>query len=511
MADSIVRNEIVAIKIQLEELRHRLRTETSLSSDGAYAYKVMINDLKERRTVLSSVGHADLRIQTHQQAQLTSGVGDVPAVTDPPANRKLRYVPHIPNTQLATQPIINTTANIHPLAGPSFAQFLKQKPSPSIAPQKMIPGRDVDNAMLMDYDDEIEETVDLKNEENENNEDEEQDDDDDGIYMPFLSRKSLKNGLNTRARARRLGLSVPSSRCAQVVTTTKSADNKPQCVVCMENDAVSKLTRLKCKHYFCAGCLKEMFLRAMKDETEMPPKCCSRQIPAKSVYNPSKKISIFRHQELEKYNQKKLEYATADRVYCCDIKCGIFIAPKFIKDGVATCTPYSGNRKGCKVKTCARCKKPAHINDLDCSNKDTATAALEELAKKHGWRQCVRCKMMVELRTGCYHITYVFLLPMIVHWNLANGRVCSCRCRYEFCYLCGKLWDPNNMPCGCSLMDAERLVAPPARPVPIPISQPQRLAAAAAGLVQVSPANAPVRAAQMLAALRRRRRSRRQG
>jgi hypothetical protein len=405
MADPVVRNELAAISIQLKELRHRLRTETSLSSDGAYAYKVMIDDLKERRTVLSSVQEADLHIQSHQRARYTGGDGGVSAVSSPSNNTASTFVPPILNTQLVTQPAVNTTANIRQFTRYSLAEFLIQTPSPSVAPHTMTPGRDADNAMLIDDDNEIMEAMDQNNEENESNKDEEHYDRDDDEELLFTSRKPVQNDLSTRARARRLELSVPSSRRAQVVTTAKPAANKPQCVVCMENYPVRKVTQLKCKHCFCAECLKEMFLRATKDETEMPPKCCSIQIPAKSVYNPSKKIFIFRHPELEKYNQKKLEYATADRVYCCNKNCGMFIAPKFIKDGVATCTPYSGNRKGCKVKTCARCKKPAHINDLDCLDKDPATAALEKLAKEQGWRQCLRCKMMVELRTGCYHIT----------------------------------------------------------------------------------------------------------
>ena len=50
------------------------------------------------------------------------------------------------------------------------------------------------------------------------------------------------------------------------------------CAVCLEpvnkNDP-----RVTCGHAYCVGCLKELFLSSMQDETLMPPRCCRQEIP----------------------------------------------------------------------------------------------------------------------------------------------------------------------------------------------------------------------------------------
>ncbi|EPS63510.1 hypothetical protein M569_11273, partial [Genlisea aurea] len=60
-------------------------------------------------------------------------------------------------------------------------------------------------------------------------------------------------------------------------------------------------------------------------------------------------------------------------------------------------------------------------------------AKLKSLAHRNMWRQCVQCKHMIELETGCYHMT--------------------CRCGHQFCYTCGAEWKNNKSTCGCPLWD----------------------------------------------------------
>ncbi len=89
-------------------------------------------------------------------------------------------------------------------------------------------------------------------------------------------------------------------------------------------------------------------------------------------------------------------------------------------------------RKGCSVTTCSICKAASHGN-ADCP-KDEATAAVLAAARAAGWTRCYRCRAMVELTQGCYHMT--------------------CRCRAEFCYLCSIQW--KN--CPCTQWDEARLI-----------------------------------------------------
>ncbi|KAF2806991.1 uncharacterized protein BDZ99DRAFT_537988 [Mytilinidion resinicola] len=49
-----------------------------------------------------------------------------------------------------------------------------------------------------------------------------------------------------------------------------------------------------------------------------------------------------------------------------------------------------------------------------------------ETANRKMWMQCRSCKHMVELETGCYHMT--------------------CRCGAQFCYLCGSTWKTCSCP-----------------------------------------------------------------
>lgn len=41
------------------------------------------------------------------------------------------------------------------------------------------------------------------------------------------------------------------------------------------------------------------------------------------------------------------------------------------------------------------------------------------------YRQCVRCKNVIEKSAGCNHMT--------------------CRCRYQFCYVCGAKWSASHV------------------------------------------------------------------
>lgn len=49
--------------------------------------------------------------------------------------------------------------------------------------------------------------------------------------------------------------------------------------------------------------------------------------------------------------------------------------------------------------------------------------AVLQMGEKSGWRRCYKCRTLVELSQGCSHIT--------------------CRCKAQFCYICGAVWDPT--------------------------------------------------------------------
>ena len=68
------------------------------------------------------------------------------------------------------------------------------------------------------------------------------------------------------------------------------------------------------------------------------------------------------------------------------------------------------------------CKRAAHPLGQDCPD-DAELEAVLKMGERSGWRRCYKCRTLVELVQGCTHIT--------------------CRCKAQFCYICGAVWDPQ--------------------------------------------------------------------
>jgi len=149
----------------------------------------------------------------------------------------------------------------------------------------------------------------------------------------------------------------------------------------------------------------------------MPPTCCtSDHIPLHHVEN------LFDISFKKTWNRKFQEYTTKNRMYCPSRKCGAWIKPKDIhrdRDG-----KKYGVCSSCKTKVCFSCNGKWH-SSRDCP-KDEETKQLLETAQKHGWQRCYNCRTMIELKEGCNHMT--------------------CRCKAEFCMICGLKWKTCNCP-----------------------------------------------------------------
>ncbi|KAE8356065.1 hypothetical protein BDV28DRAFT_154931 [Aspergillus coremiiformis] len=184
----------------------------------------------------------------------------------------------------------------------------------------------------------------------------------------------------------------------------KSSPTQYQCCTCCDSFQSSEIVQLGCDDCYCTECLRSFFMRATKDETLFPPKCCRQSIPLSLIATQmtTEEISVFKSAEVE--------FSTANRVYCSNIQCGRFIPPSRVTADKADCSH-------CGSSTCAMCKNTFHRDD--CA-EDTALQATLDLATREGWQRCFACRAMVELRVGCYHMT--------------------CNCSAEFCYLCGLKW-----------------------------------------------------------------------
>ncbi|KAF2158314.1 hypothetical protein M409DRAFT_71698 [Zasmidium cellare ATCC 36951] len=193
------------------------------------------------------------------------------------------------------------------------------------------------------------------------------------------------------------------------------------CSVCRETRRCDAMAKVQCEHRYCIDCAKELFIRATNDEELFPPRCCKKPIDATLVR---------RHMtddELEAYDIASIEFATIDRTYCSNRQCGKFLPAGLMHVGTkaATC-------KNCDTCTCCICNNEYHRGS-DCPN-DPALRATRKLALANGWQTCPGCNVLVQLRTGCNYIT--------------------CRCKTEFCYVCGIRW--KN--CHCDVADEGRMI-----------------------------------------------------
>lgn len=200
-------------------------------------------------------------------------------------------------------------------------------------------------------------------------------------------------------------------------TSIPQAPSLVECLTCGADDVPStKTAKLACGHRMCHDCLQRVFEMSVKDPEHMPPKCCTDQhIPLSHV------DKLFNLKFKALWNRKYQEYHTKNRVYCPMPQCGHWIKPSHI---YTTGARKYASCPRCKTKVCALCNNKMH-RSRDCP-KDPEIAKLVEQGKKEGWQRCYSCNAMIEKKEGCNHMT--------------------CRCRAEFCIVCGSKWKSCDCP-----------------------------------------------------------------
>ncbi|SPQ19527.1 29167a57-e23a-40dd-9b98-6c3be238cb5a [Thermothielavioides terrestris] len=189
------------------------------------------------------------------------------------------------------------------------------------------------------------------------------------------------------------------------------------CICCRELFATgshSVLHTLPCGHKYCRDCLAVVISQSLADECKMPPKCCTEPIPSAII-----KLVLPRDKQQE-FLKAVVLYSTPweTRIFCPKASCGEFIPPATRVDPKH---PSEVLCAKCKTRVCIMCKRAAHQLGQDCP-EDHELERVLKMGEKSGWRRCYKCRMLVELAQGCTHIT--------------------CRCKAQFCYICGAVWDP---------------------------------------------------------------------
>jgi hypothetical protein len=171
----------------------------------------------------------------------------------------------------------------------------------------------------------------------------------------------------------------------------ESSRNEPhKCNVCLDKFEPAQLIHTPCGHVWCAGCIPNLFKRAIETELYFPPSCCSQSVPLELVQR------YLSQDIVDDFNAATVEYATAKRVYCRS--CSSFIPLSEYNKAEATAKCLK-----CHAETCTLCFGNAH-QVMEACVEDKELATVLGLANDKGWRRCPRCDHMIELIEGCMHI-----------------------------------------------------------------------------------------------------------
>ncbi|KAI9782581.1 MAG: hypothetical protein M1839_004825 [Geoglossum umbratile] len=236
----------------------------------------------------------------------------------------------------------------------------------------------------------------------------------DEVPLPF---GSLFGPLPTNNRV--TGPRQLSPRAAQLKKFWNDRMSEGECASCMDSVKNRKLVALQCQHKYCAECFSKLIVTALMDESYFPPKCCTIEVPVKTIQG----HLSFMQRVLYKRKSKEYAVPAGERLFCPYPTCARWNPPskKVVKFGAIKC-------RYCIRKICFTCKGAAHDAGADCP-QDFALEATMRQAHRSGWRRCPRCKNMVEKQSGCIHIT--------------------CKCKAEWCYTCGAQWKV----CSCTEED----------------------------------------------------------
>jgi hypothetical protein len=185
----------------------------------------------------------------------------------------------------------------------------------------------------------------------------------------------------------------------------------------------------------CGECLGKLFVQAINDPGLMPPSCCKLEMDLNVAE------LVLSSVDCERFQKARLELLTPvdKKMYCTSETCSEFLLLDLVDTsetgGFFSCP-------ACRKNLCARCRKTGHWG-LTCEEQaelevDAADGMLLRLANERQWKKCSNCSSTIELKKGCNHIT--------------------CRCKFEFCYVCGTEWTGKTCSKGCQLFDEDMLL-----------------------------------------------------
>ncbi|KAF4946100.1 hypothetical protein FGADI_11456 [Fusarium gaditjirri] len=188
------------------------------------------------------------------------------------------------------------------------------------------------------------------------------------------------------------------------------------CVSCRADFKSSKsLHSISCGHTYCDNCLRSLIHTAMSDESSMPPRCCAQPLPGFVMRD------LLSRDAQQEFLKAIIQYSTPwqARIFCSNPSCGGFIPPHQKLDPKY---PSTVTCRKCNTRVCLMCRHHAHPTGKDCPEDWELDQVIKE-GGKPGWKRCYKCQNLVPLEEASTHMT--------------------CRCKAQFCYTCGGVWDAN--------------------------------------------------------------------
>ncbi|KAJ7296795.1 hypothetical protein O6H91_Y098800 [Diphasiastrum complanatum] len=237
--------------------------------------------------------------------------------------------------------------------------------------------------------------------------------------------------------------------------TTSGSVKDQQCSICLDDkDGSEMFTVSSCCHKFCRSCVvrhAEVKIKASQVPVLCPEPNCATTFTVEECeqFLPSKTFDLLSKRLMES------SIPEAERMYCPFRNCSALMRRgntdfSQLASSSRNVRPSTGpvNCVECERLFCAECRVPWHkyktcdeYQKLPPELRDAEDVKLHQLAENKNWKRCKECRCMIELAEGCFHMT--------------------CRCGYEFCYVCGAPWKNKEATCKCKLWDEHNLIREP--------------------------------------------------
>ena len=119
---------------------------------------------------------------------------------------------------------------------------------------------------------------------------------DDAVSVSLSYLKSRKTNSDDTNHGGSSSRSIPTSRCSS---------GAKECVCCREN-FITTLFAGTCGDEYCRDCMRQMFLKAIKDEELYPPRCCGKVLPPRIA------PKVLNDEEMRAFNERKIEMTSKD-------------------------------------------------------------------------------------------------------------------------------------------------------------------------------------------------------